>query len=221
MPANPDVPQTEDIPRATVVAGTLRDRILTGQLVSGDRLKDLPLSEEFGVSRNTVREALGRLSSEGLAVYRRNAGCSVATLTAEDARDIFKVRRKLEAVGIDSSVDADVSVLTRQREISRIALTTGNWSELSTASLRLHQHIVGFIGSVRLDAFYASILAQLRLVFSVMPDEREHQKEWYDRDEELVAALVSGQRRQAQMLLTQYLDDSEGQIIDTVRAQTL
>ena len=52
-----------------------------------------------------------------------------------------------------------------------------------------------------------------------MPDEADHQRGWYDRDGELVTALVTGQRRQAQMLLARYLDDSEGQIIDTIRAR--
>lgn len=212
-------PQTEDEPRATVVARQLRERILTGRLVSGDRLKDLPLSEEFGVSRNTVRDALGQLAGEGLAVYRRNAGCSVTTLTTGDVRDIFTVRRALESVGVDHSADADLSGLHRQLDRSRQAAEHGDWTGLGTSSLRLHQQIVGFVGSTRLDSFCFSILAQLRLVLAVMPDEGEYQREWFDRDRELVDALESGRHRQAQLVLTRYLADAERQIIDALRGR--
>jgi len=77
---------------------------------------------------------------------------------------------------------------------------------------------VGLHGSPRLDAFFTNILAQLRLVFSVMPDESSFQLQWIDLDREIADHIVSGRRREASSALLAYLDRSESLIIDTIRA---
>jgi DNA-binding GntR family transcriptional regulator len=209
-------PQTEEEPRSAIVARSLRSRILTGRILPGTRLKDLPLSDEFGVSRNTVREALGLLTTEGLAVYRRNAGCSVRILTAEDARDIYRVRRALETAGAAASVGADLTGLIRHRAAAQDAYDTDDGSALSTANLLFHRQIVGFLGSPRLNDFFFTVMAQLRLVFAVMPDETVHQRAWFSRDMEIVDLLLAGRPDRAHHALIRYLDDSEAEIVDTV-----
>ncbi|WP_293781590.1 GntR family transcriptional regulator [uncultured Aeromicrobium sp.] len=212
----------QDDSRPGRIAQQLREEILIGEIMPGTRLKDQALAERFDISRNTVREALGQLARDGLVVYRRNAGCAVRILTEEDARDIYRVRRSIEAAGVDASTavgPTTLDQLRRQLAVSAAAIQQEQWTQLDTSSLRIHQHLVGFIGSPRLDAFFATILAQLRLVFAVMPDEVAHQREWFSRDTELVEDLLSGRRRQAHGVLLQYLEDSERQIIDAIRAQ--
>ncbi|MEV4219889.1 GntR family transcriptional regulator [Nonomuraea sp. NPDC049725] len=66
------------------IAGELRERIKRGQLVGGQRLIEDDWTQELGVSRGPLREALGRLASEGLSSSSRSAapssgGCTQRT----------------------------------------------------------------------------------------------------------------------------------------------
>lgn len=76
----------------------LRNAILEGRFQPGDRLIERELCELTGVSRTSVREALRHLESEGLVANVPNKGPTVATVTEEDAREIYEVREALEGL---------------------------------------------------------------------------------------------------------------------------
>ena len=80
------------------VLEALRNAILDFQFKPGDRLVERELCEMTGVSRTSVREALRHLESAGLVENVANRGPTVATLTVEDARQIYEVRSALEAL---------------------------------------------------------------------------------------------------------------------------
>jgi DNA-binding GntR family transcriptional regulator len=80
------------------VLEVLRSAILNFQFKPGDRLIERELCEMTGVSRTSVREALRHLESEGLVQNLPNKGPMVATVTADEAREIFEVRRVLEGL---------------------------------------------------------------------------------------------------------------------------
>ena len=76
----------------------LRNAILEGRFKPGERLIERELCELTGVSRTSVREALRHLESEGLVSNVPNKGPTVATVTEEDAREIYEVREVLEGL---------------------------------------------------------------------------------------------------------------------------
>ena len=63
----------------------------------GAQLSEISLSEQLGISRTPVREALIQLSNEGLIQYRGNGRCHVATLSKQDVQEMCEVRIGLEA----------------------------------------------------------------------------------------------------------------------------
>ena len=77
----------------------IRAQILSGARAGGDWLREGDLAESLGVSRTPVREALRRLTAEGLVRYERNRGVQVAAWTAEDLHEIFSLRSVLEPWG--------------------------------------------------------------------------------------------------------------------------
>ena len=72
-------------------ARELRDRVLTGRLRPGDRLDLDQITEEFGISRTPVREALLELSYEGLVAVTPRSGITVIGISPDDAVDNFAV----------------------------------------------------------------------------------------------------------------------------------
>lgn len=88
---------TEKTTLTDAVHTLLRRAIIEQALKPGMRLPEDTVGEQFGVSRTIARHALVRLENEGLVVTRRNRGAFVAEPTLEEAKQIFEVRRALEA----------------------------------------------------------------------------------------------------------------------------
>jgi GntR family transcriptional regulator, trigonelline degradation regulator len=80
------------------VLDNLRQAILAGHFAPGQRLIERELVELTGVSRTSIREALRELAAEGLVTTIPNKGTVVATLSAEDARQLYQVRSVLEGL---------------------------------------------------------------------------------------------------------------------------
>lgn len=74
----------------------LRDAITAGYFSPGERLVESVLCERMGVSRNSIREAIGILAAERLVVVTPNRGPSVATMDWEEAQQIYETRALLE-----------------------------------------------------------------------------------------------------------------------------
>jgi DNA-binding GntR family transcriptional regulator len=80
------------------VTAKLRQAILSGRFSPGERLIERELCESLGVSRPLVREALQQLQAEGLLLHTPHKGPTVATISPQEARDIYAVREYLEAL---------------------------------------------------------------------------------------------------------------------------
>ena len=78
------------------VERALRERILEGDLEPGSRLHQEALSEELGVSRTPLREALGRLAADGLVDVLPNRGARVAEVREDDLRASYEARLVIE-----------------------------------------------------------------------------------------------------------------------------
>ena len=84
------------LPLRDVVFKTLRGAILRGELKPGERLMELKLASQLGVSRTPVREAIRMLEQEGLAVTVPRRGAEVAKMTEKDMEDVLAIRIALE-----------------------------------------------------------------------------------------------------------------------------
>lgn len=127
--AAPRTPRLRDVmvtPRTVEesVTDALRDAILRGDLEPGRRLSQVELADELGVSRIPLRDALRRLSAEGLVEIDGRRGARVSSLTADDVAEIYEMRLMLEpecARRAVESLDDDASdrVLALSEEMDR------------------------------------------------------------------------------------------------------
>ncbi len=76
----------------------LRRAVLDGELLPGERLGEVELGQQLGVSRTPIREAMMRLAQDGLLVAEANKGVRVRTVTAAEARDTYAVREELDGL---------------------------------------------------------------------------------------------------------------------------
>lgn len=80
---------------ANKLAAELSERIIDGRYPPGTSLREVPLAEEFAVSRSSVREALRILERDGVAKIEPHRGASVTRLTTDELIEIYQVRRVL------------------------------------------------------------------------------------------------------------------------------
>lgn len=76
--------------------GELRRDIVEWRLPPGTVLGEVEQAERLGVSRTPLREALSRLTADGLAVQQRGRGAVVSDVSLEHVDDLFALRRALE-----------------------------------------------------------------------------------------------------------------------------
>ena len=87
------------------LAATLQARMVSGELVSGTRLRQEALAEEFGVSRTPIREALRKLQASGLVELQPNRGALVRGPSSREIRDAYEVRAELEGLAAELAAE--------------------------------------------------------------------------------------------------------------------
>src|SRR5215212_12069513 len=101
--------------KADEIAYALEEEIVSGQIEPGSILRQESLSEQYGVSRTPIREALRRLAALGLVQFVPNRGVRVRTLSREELREAFLVRAELESLATELAApkmtDADLAEL--------------------------------------------------------------------------------------------------------------
>src|SRR5688572_23838640 len=100
------VPTTEEPARTLAAAtfGRLRADLLRGRLRPGDRLRFDSLRRAYGVGLSPLREALSRLTADGLVALQGQRGFQVAPVSLSDLWDIYNVRRGLEVTALRTSI---------------------------------------------------------------------------------------------------------------------
>jgi DNA-binding GntR family transcriptional regulator len=91
--------------KSDFVYEAIRKAIVYRRIKRGEWLREASLSEELGVSRTMVRDALTRLTAEGLAVEIPYKGVMAASVSAEEIEEVYKIRAKLEAMAFEIAAD--------------------------------------------------------------------------------------------------------------------
>ncbi|HSP74778.1 MAG TPA: GntR family transcriptional regulator [Cryobacterium sp.] len=203
------------------VSGVLRDRIAAGHLPPGTKLPEEALCEALGVSRNTLREAFATLSAERVVIRIPNRGVHVALPTADDIREIYRVRRYLEpgALAFTPAAELTPARLDGLRQAvarARTARAAGSIPGMAGANQDFHAGVVALAGSDRLDLLMAQVLAEMRLVFHSMAEEATFHAPYVDDNARIIELLASGRSTDAAALLTGYLQRAEDQLLSVV-----
>jgi DNA-binding GntR family transcriptional regulator len=163
----------------------LRDRILRQELKAGEKLSDLRLSNELGVSRTPIREALHQLVQDGVVVAEPNRGFFVATFSQRDLEEIFELRLALELFAIrritrkdrKDELERAMFELEHVERLLNNAKTEKDMQEAADAFLKtdrgFHSWLVSTADNKRLDTIINSIWTQIAIfqqVGATIPD---------------------------------------------------
>jgi len=132
--------------KADVVYDRLRRAILAGELRPGVRINIDALSRSFGISKIPLREAVQRLTGQGLVVQPNpHAGAHVAPLSLREMRGVYLARGAMEGlaarVAASTIADAELAELQELHEQMRHRLERGRLGALSELNRRFHAGI--------------------------------------------------------------------------------
>ena len=105
-------------PLGEVVFEYLRNAILAGELKPGERLMEVTLAEQLGVSRTPVREAIRKLEKESFVIMIPRKGAYVADLTKKDIMEMLEIRKELE--GFAAALAADRMALSEKEALGKV-----------------------------------------------------------------------------------------------------
>ncbi|MGH7772287.1 MAG: GntR family transcriptional regulator [Candidatus Binatia bacterium] len=137
-----------------LIAEELKEGILTGKLVPGERLSVEKLAASLKVSRVPLREALRRLESEGYVTFLPNNGVAVSKPTMEDVQDYYSIASVLEGLAARLAVErANSEELSRLRELHQLlreAYKKKDAERYFEANSNFHRFIAEMAGNERL-----------------------------------------------------------------------
>ncbi len=97
-------PSAAGLTLASSVIVQLREVIMSGEFAPGSKLRLDDLRDRWGVSLSPLREALSRLSVEGLVTFEDNRGYRVAPVSRNDLTEVTRLRYELESLALEEAI---------------------------------------------------------------------------------------------------------------------
>lgn len=167
-------PQAQSIRQKTYTA--LKNLILSGNLRPAERLAESRLSEQLGVSRTPLREALMKLEKEGLVIGQRNVGYRVADVDIDTICDLLLVREAIDAKAAElacaKATDSDlekIRAIVTEMEALQQANTSDpiNAARVLELGLQIHKVIAQITNNAALIRIADQMYEQLQLALSL------------------------------------------------------
>ena len=196
----------------TVLREQIRDllleRILKGELESGDRIVELQIAQELGTSQAPVREALRELQSLGFVEHEPYRGTRVRRITEEELAEIYPVRAALEELAAQeaaSRLDGKVGELEREFEAMREAAGRDDLQDLAAHDATFHRLIVEASGNKVLLDTWKTLRVEARVVITALKTDIDLH-ELAELHRPLLEALKEGASDKARAALRQHFE---------------
>jgi len=181
------------------VAQYLRDAIMQGQLVPGERLREQEWCEQLQISRSTLREALRTLEAERLIVIEPHRGPSVASMSEKAARDIYAMRAVLESYAArEFALQADaaqVQRLTAAAQALHVSASRADRSGLLAAKQVFYDVLLEGCGNRVVGELLPGLLSRINLLRATSFSRADRTPESLREIDQIVRAI---QKRDAE-----------------------
>ncbi len=188
----------------------IREFLLAGSLSPNSRLDEQALANEMGVSRTPIREAIGKLTKEGLVEYRPYQGNFLRSFTPKQVNDLYEVRGALEALAVRLAVphlsDAQVEEFRAVLDAGQAALDHDDLIGYGTADRQFHGMIAAYSGNGTLVESLDRLSLQIQIVRTAANHDPILVRETAHQREEIVAAFRGRDVDAAVRLLTEHID---------------
>ncbi|MCL6560377.1 MAG: GntR family transcriptional regulator, partial [Firmicutes bacterium] len=194
-----------------------------GRLRPGERLMEIQLAEEMGVSRTPVREAIRKLELEGFVVMVPRKGAYVAGISVKDIVDVFEVRAALEALaaGLAAERITEEELDKLERSLVQInELSSGdNISAIVEGDINFHDVIYRASRNQRLVQIITHLQEQIHRFRMTSLSQPGRTKVAIDEHKKIVEAISDRNIELAQTLAREHIENAEQSLLNTMREE--
>lgn len=206
-------------PLHDLVTDRLRDLIVEGHILAGERINESDLCRSLGVSRTPIREALKVLASEGLVELSRNRGAVVPKPSREDARDMLLLMSALEAFAVEeatkNATEAEITELRALHNSMYAAFEATDRHAYFDINQRIHKEIVAISRNRTLLPIHSQLQARMRRLRFLGNDHPENWRVSVAEHDELIESLERRDANAASAAMRRHLRNAINRI-DTV-----
>lgn len=190
-------------PLREIVFEHLRNAILNGDLEPGQRLMELHLAEQLGVSRTPIREAIRKLELEGLVSMIPRKGAYVGEVSIKDILDVLEVRMSLE--GLAASLSAQRMDKEQLEQLGNVIEEFEEYKDckdkdvMAKLDRRFHDLIINGSNNNKLIQLIQGIHEQFQRFRVIYFNEYTHYEELNQHHKEIYNAIVERDSSKAQI----------------------
>lgn len=209
-------------PLREVVCETLRDAIRKGVLKPGERLMEIQLAEELGVSRTPVREAIRKLELEGYVIMMPRRGTYVANLSIRDVNEVFEIRTSLDSLA--SGLAAERITDEELERLQRLLVAIGGYIEANDmekiveTDTEFHDLLYQASRNSRLVGIIFNLREQLTRFRSTSMSFPGRLKATLEEHRRIVEAIAQGDVKEAQAAAEYHMEKSEQTLLSSMEA---
>lgn len=207
-------------PRVDDIYDQLKAMAVSFRIRPGDRLNEVALSRELGVSRTPLREALNRLVAERMFVFRPGQGFFCRSLDAQSVFDLFELRRIIESAAVlaacERASDDELQALQVDLLATGINISGLTVEEAVSRDEAFHLGIARLSGNTELVETLTRINERIRYIrwISMSLGRVQRSKEEHKN---CMAALIERDGHRAANILGRHIDKRMDQVQEAVR----
>lgn len=212
----------EYIPLRDIVFKTLREAIITGDLKPGERLMEIKLANDLGVSRTPVREAIRKLELEGLVIMNARKGAEVAPINEKDLREVLEIRKSLESLAVQLAckhcTQDELKKIQGINELILKSVRTGDVETTTKLDVDFHEAIYKSTGNDRLIQMLHQLKEHIFRYRLEYIKEMKNKESIFEEHEKIIAAISEQNVRVARKETEHHIEIQEKYILNTLSA---
>ncbi len=210
-------------PLREIVFEAMREAIINGQLKAGERLMEVQLAEEMGVSRTPVREAIRKLELEGFVVMIPRKGAYVADFSTKDVADVFEIRSALEALaaGLACERITEEELDELERLLIRVAdcAAANDLETMVEVDTQFHDVLYRASRNDRLVQIINNLREHIQRFRAISMGTPGRMRETLEEHKQLVEAINARNVALAQRLAQGHIENAENRMMEAIRQE--
>ena len=208
---------------ADSVFDQIRTAIVKGELAPGSKVNEPQLSQQYGISRGPLREAIRRLEGCKLVEITPNVGAKVVSLNSQQVIEIYEIREALEGLSCRLAAQkANAEDCKNLRKLlanheQQIQSENGRLYYQKEGDLDFHYLIVQLSGNTRLFNLLCDELYHLLRLYRVQTSSSPSRPvQAFKEHHQIMDAIESGDGELAELLMRRHIASAKETLIQKI-----